>query len=266
MEKGSMRLEANISLQELSIINDQFSNNDQISNVQLPNYKVEVKNINSFRYLERAIEYEIGRQRKLLEKGETPVQETRGFDEKRGVTFSQRSKEEAADYRYFPEPDIPPLEFSGEMIREIEKEIPELPVGAWRRLVKMGVREDFAEVLVSSKESLAGFDGLVKKLSKEFEVGEVAKQVVNQKWDLGKLSTGEVVKKLKKAQKKFSMSGGQIEGLAKQVIKENPGPVTEYKKGKVGVLGFLVGQVVKKSRGEADPREVKGVLEEGLPG
>jgi aspartyl-tRNA(Asn)/glutamyl-tRNA(Gln) amidotransferase subunit B len=267
MEKGSMRLEANISLKKLKTQNSKLKATIQMSKLKdfdLPEYKVEVKNINSFRFLGRAIEYEIERQRKLLEQGKTPAQETRGFDENRGVTFSQRSKEEAADYRYFPEPDIPPLELSEKMVREIGEVIPELPLPAFERLVKAGVREEWAEVLVADREVLLGFDALVKGLPKRIGVEEAAKQVVNQKLDLAKLSTDEVVRKLRAGQKSFSVSGDELKKLVEQVIKEYPGPVAEYKKGKTGVLGYLVGQVAKLSKGQADPREVRRVLERKL--
>ncbi|MFN7171148.1 MAG: Asp-tRNA(Asn)/Glu-tRNA(Gln) amidotransferase GatCAB subunit B, partial [Candidatus Omnitrophota bacterium] len=112
MEKGSMRLEPNISIK----IKNQKS---KIKMDQLPGYKVEIKNINSFRFVKQAIDYEIGRQVEILRQGKIPIQETRGFDDKKGITYSQRSKEYAHDYRYFPEPDIPPLVFSDEYLARI---------------------------------------------------------------------------------------------------------------------------------------------------
>src|SRR3990167_5045695 len=129
MEKGDMRLEPNISLRE---IKNQKSN---LKN-ELPTYKVEVKNINSFNFVGKAIDYEVKRQTEILEKGETPDQETRGFVEVSSSTVTQRSKEEASDYRYFPEPDIPPFRWRQSQISNLKSQIPELPDVKNRRFQK----------------------------------------------------------------------------------------------------------------------------------
>jgi aspartyl-tRNA(Asn)/glutamyl-tRNA(Gln) amidotransferase subunit B len=113
MEKGSMRLEANVSVRKTG-------------ETELPKYKIELKNINSFRFVKKAVEADVKRQIELLEKGETPSQETRGFKESTGLTYSQRSKEDAHDYRYFPEPDIPPFEFSQDQIDIWKSQLPKL--------------------------------------------------------------------------------------------------------------------------------------------
>lgn len=143
MEKGNMRLEPNISL----MINDKGLRIKKT----LPKYKVEVKNINSFRFAEKAIEYEIKRQTEILSEGKTPVQETRGWDEDKQKTFSQRLKEGSADYRYFPEPDLPPLRFGKNEIEEIRLGLPELPAQRRTRFKKYGLTDAQIEVFTIAK-------------------------------------------------------------------------------------------------------------------
>ena len=149
MEKGTMRLEPNISIKHLACNIKQDN--------KLPNYKVEIKNINSFRFVKQAIEYEIKRQTALLENNKTPKQETRGFDEKMQITFPQRSKEEAHDYRYFPEPDIPPLHFSDEYLNKIFKEIPELPAEKVKRYIKQYQLKEEDAFRITRNNKLAQF-------------------------------------------------------------------------------------------------------------
>ena len=135
MEKGHMRLEPNISLRP-------------VGQKELAKYKVEVKNINSFKFVEKAIEFEEKRHKELLDNGETPVQETRGWNEFKNKTVSQRSKEEAHDYRYFPEPDIPPIEFSENEVETIKSQIPELPEEKTKRYISDFLLTDYnAEIL-----------------------------------------------------------------------------------------------------------------------
>ncbi|MEK7078921.1 MAG: Asp-tRNA(Asn)/Glu-tRNA(Gln) amidotransferase subunit GatB, partial [Patescibacteria group bacterium] len=134
MEKGTMRMEPNISVREVT---NNKSTNPQIHKFELPKYKVEVKNINSFNFVKRAIDYEVERHIVLLEKGETPIQETRGWDSNHNKTYSQRTKEDAHDYRYFPEPDIPPFEFSDEYIESIKKTLVELPRQKMERYIEV---------------------------------------------------------------------------------------------------------------------------------
>ena len=165
MEKGSMRMEPNISLQK-------------VGEKRLPGYKVEVKNINSFRFVKQAIEYELDRQKELLERGEIPLQETRGFDEKKVITYSQRSKEEAQDYRYFPEPDIPPMEFTKEYIDSIK--VPELPQQRMNRFVEMGVKEQDAFVLTREVKGSLEFEKQVLHFGKQFSQ-KIANIMINTK-------------------------------------------------------------------------------------
>ena len=137
MEEGSMRIEPNISLRESS-------------KSELPHYKVEVKNINSFNFAKKAIEYEYIRQSAILDKGETPAQETRGYNEDKKITYSQRSKEEAQDYRYFPEPDIPPIELTDKEIEDIRSTLPELPAAKRERFIRdFGLKENDAILLTT---------------------------------------------------------------------------------------------------------------------
>ena len=158
MEKGQMRCEANVSLQEEGkfVVKNGVSSVEPLLDYKL-NSKVELKNINSFKAMERAVEYEIKRQTKALDSGEEIIQETRGWNEDKQKTVSQRIKETAADYRYFPEPDLPPLEISEELIKELEATLPELPPQKLERFVsQFGFKLEDAKILVSDKD-LASF-------------------------------------------------------------------------------------------------------------
>src|SRR3990167_9836061 len=163
MEKGTMRIEPNVSLIKLNLL--QLKNVKRVpgnpkGSVKLPKYKVEVKNINSFRFVKDAIDYELERQIALLEKGITPKQETRGYDPDKKITFGQRSKEEAHDYRYFPEPDIPPMTFSEKFIAEIK--VPELPQERLDRYInKFGLREQDAFVITRSLQTTNYFETII---------------------------------------------------------------------------------------------------------
>ena len=161
MEKGHMRCEANISLYR--------EGEDKLSGT-----KVEVKNINSFKFVEKAIAYEIERQTEVLERGEKVVQETRGYDSNRGVTISQRVKESAHDYRYFPEPDIPPLEFTAEYVEELRKKLPELPdVKAERFLKEYGLPESDVEILTSDRKLAQFFEEVASEIKDKISCKEI---------------------------------------------------------------------------------------------
>lgn len=150
MEKGSMRCEANISL-------------SRAGSKKLPDYKIEIKNLNSFRFVEKALEYEIKRQKKLLEGGKKLTQETRGWDEIKQITFLQRVKETAADYRYFPEPDIPPIKWKKAEIEKLRRLLPELPDEKVKRLMKSyGLSESQASILAATRERADYFEEAVK--------------------------------------------------------------------------------------------------------
>ncbi|MEK7111746.1 MAG: Asp-tRNA(Asn)/Glu-tRNA(Gln) amidotransferase subunit GatB, partial [Patescibacteria group bacterium] len=170
MEKGSMRLEANVSVGKGD---------------NLPDYKVELKNINSFKFLEKAILSEVIRQTELISKGQKPVQETRGYDEVKGETFSQRTKEEAQDYRYFPEPDLPPLRFSEEEIEQIEKSLPRLPKEIRESLISsFGLRKDYVDILSSDRDRVEYFEKAASLGKKEnISAALIAELMVNKNLD-----------------------------------------------------------------------------------
>ena len=173
MEKGSMRIEPNISLSRY--VNSVHSRNVQ----KLPNYKVEVKNINSFKFAKNAIDYELKRHEILLEKVKTPKQETRGWDEKKNITVSQRLKEESHDYRYFPEPDIPPMRFAKPYLDKIRAEIPELPQQKFMRYMQTyGLSEYDSEILSVNREVALWFEAAVEAYIQTATTGTEQKENV----------------------------------------------------------------------------------------
>jgi len=237
MEKGSMRLEANISL--------------TADAKHLAEYKVEVKNLNSFRFVDQAINYEIERQTSLLEQGITPTQETRGYDDLKKQTFSQRIKEAAGDYRYFPEPDIPPIVLSKEYVENLRKQLPKLPETETAELVqRFHLNNSTAQLLVKDAVKLAYF----KKYLTEIEPVKLANLIINKKIDLTKpllLKTAAQAVDLK---------------IIEKVIRENADAVAKYKAGKTSVVGFLVGQVMKQTHGKVDPKQAQQELLKHLRG
>jgi aspartyl-tRNA(Asn)/glutamyl-tRNA(Gln) amidotransferase subunit B len=248
MEKGQMRLEANISLRT----------KEMEEKGELHNYKVEIKNINSFRFMERAVKAEIKRQKEILEKGEMPIQENRGWDEVKGITVSQREKEEAKDYRYFPEPDIPPMVFTEEYFEEIRASLPELPWDRKGRLIKdHGLSADTAGVL-SSGGNIHLYEKFSQLVGKGFDPVKTANLLVNKKefWDM---SVEEVELKIKEAGDKVS-DESVLKGIVEKVIEQNQKSVTDYRSGKTASLEFLVGQVMRETKGKADSSVVRGLL------
>jgi len=298
MEKGEMRVEANIS----------------VSATEKLGTKVEVKNLNSFRTVERAIAYEIDRQSKLLERGEKVIQETRGWDEAKQITFSQRLKEESHDYRYFPDPDLPKLKIS-EMAefneKKLREEIPELPWEKRSRLVQeYGVKKESAEMFVQNNTIGMFFEDVVRRLGgstskwrlnlqekeKSFLLSEnyITSDVVSlmkQSGDLGKISPENFTELITMVmENKISSRGAkdilailyakggspehiaeqeqliqksdhsELAEIVKKIIGENESVVNEYKAGKSAALQFLIGQVMKASKGSANPQLVKEIL------
>ncbi|MDP4030673.1 MAG: Asp-tRNA(Asn)/Glu-tRNA(Gln) amidotransferase subunit GatB [Candidatus Beckwithbacteria bacterium] len=237
MEKGSMRLEPNISW--------------SLSADKLADYKVEIKNLNSFRFAQAGIDYELKRQKALLDKGEMPVQETRGYQPATKATFSQRVKETAADYRYFPEPDIPPIVLTKAYVENLRKQLPQLPEIVVQELVKdFHLSLSTAQLLVKDPLKLAYFI----QYNRQIDAQTLANLIVNKKIDLShppqlKTTTETVDPK-----------------IIDQVLKENKDVVVKYKAGKTSVMGFLVGQVMRQTRGQVDPKLASQELLKRLQG
>ncbi len=279
MEKGMMRFDINISIREKG-------------ETKLGT-KVEVKNLNSFRFLEKALAYEFDRQVKALESGEAIVQETRGFDTKSETTVSQRSKEEAHDYRYFPEPDLPPMEITKEEVEKIKTTLPELPfVKKLRFIEKFELKPEDANLLTETPELADFFEKtaelsgnpkasnsfistvLMKHLNEDQKpltackitpasLAELIKMVDSKKIS-NNVAKGEVFKEMYASGKSpaeiISEKGleqvsdtGLIEGFCQQVIGENPQAVEDIKSGKEKAIGTLIGKVMQLSKGQANP-------------
>lgn len=291
MEKGAMRFEANISLRPKG-------------SRELSETRVEVKNLNSFRGMLHAIEYELDRQAGILNSGGRVDQETMGWDEAKGVTFAQRGKEEAQDYRYFPEPDLPRLRVTREWVEEIRARIPELPQEKKLRYVnELKLSEYDAGVLSADKEIGDYFDRAVEAGAKR---GVSAKEVANwfENEVLGKyegdilnlkikpeqlvallervkdrtislsqakavsgrmLETGQDADEIIAAEGLSQISDREpIEAAAEKVIADNPKEVATYLGGKEATLNFLVGQLMKETRGKANPALARQIMLEKL--
>jgi aspartyl-tRNA(Asn)/glutamyl-tRNA(Gln) amidotransferase subunit B len=232
----------------------------------LPAYKVEVKNINSFSFVEKAIEYEIKRHTELLERGETPTQETRGWDEDKNITISQRSKEEAADYRYFPEPDIPPFIWTNEYLDELRSQIPELPNEKRMRFIKeFGLSGYNAELLVRTVELAAYFEEAVRVgKDHKMEPKTIANTLLNKKVDIEKILPAELIKDLRSAQVTEELPIQQLHEVLTSIISQNEKAVADYKAGKTTVIMFLLGMAMRELKGKAKADTVKMELEKLL--
>ena len=279
MEKGQMRIEANISI----------SKDDKLGT------KVEIKNLNSFRSVEKAIEYEISRQSKVLTEGGTILQETRGWNQDKQETFSQRSKEFAPDYRYFPEPDLPPLKVGKDWLAELKSQIPLLPAQKRQKFFqKYKLSLEMVEILISDKnltsyfEKVLGLKGykispktlanwMVHKNLKTKMVPEklagflsfLEKGVISE--SMGREIALEMIKTnksidqiLKEKGLKLMEDEKQLERVIDGVLKANQKVVLDFKKGKQAAFHFLIGQVMRKTSGLANPKLVNRVLREKL--
>lgn len=289
MEEGNLRADINVSLRP--------AGTEELGT------RTEMKNINSFKNLEDAINYEIERQQEVLEDGGHIVQETRTFDPARGITLSMRSKENAHDYRYMPEPDLPPIVTSEETIEKYRSELPELPDARRARLEKeYGLSDYDAGIITSSRAMAEYFDAVVAtgadpKLAANWIMGDLAKNLNEDGIDitkspvsaerLGKMIglimkdtiSGKIAKKVFKEmwtneddpEKIVKDKGlvqitdtGAIEAAVDAAIAANPKVVAEYKGGKKKAIGALVGQVMKATRGKANPQMVNKMLAEKL--
>ena len=301
MEEGSFRCDANISIRPVG------------SSEYLA--KVEVKNMNSFRAVFRALEYEAQRQREAMVTGERIVQETRGWVDDKGITVSQRSKEYAHDYRYFPEPDIPPFSFSREFVSGMLASLPELPEAKYDRFISQYNLTPYdAELLTDSKELANYFEECVTlavEKGGDVDVQKKAKAISN--WILGDFTrllnlenigiddsrvkptdvvellslmekgtlSGPLAKKAFEVTFKTGMGlnaviqqqglvqitdSGEIATIVDKIIAENEKAVVDYKAGKEASLTFLIGRVMKASRGKANPAVVRQIVVDKLGG
>jgi aspartyl-tRNA(Asn)/glutamyl-tRNA(Gln) amidotransferase subunit B len=247
MEKGQMRLEANISLRSKNMEKKE----------ELPSYKVEVKNINSFKFMEKAIRAEIARQKEILSAGQTPAQENRGFKEGQKSTVAQREKEEAKDYRYFSEPDIPPMEFDASYIENLRKKLPKLPSELKKALAReYKISENTVKVLVDNlgSEYIKKFKSIV---SAGVDANKAANILVN-KVEFRNLPVEEIVSKIKGLS--VDNSKVDLEEIVTKVIKQNNKAVEDYKKGKKASLQFLIGAVMREARVRLDAQTVKALI------
>ncbi|MGC4054242.1 MAG: Asp-tRNA(Asn)/Glu-tRNA(Gln) amidotransferase subunit GatB [Paludibaculum sp.] len=285
MEKGHLRCDANVSV--------------RLKGADAFGTKVEIKNLNSFRFLRQAIDFEIARQVGVLEAGGRIIQETRLYNADLGETFGMRSKEQAHDYRYFPEPDLVPLQISEEWKARVKAAMPELPANMRKRFIQdYGLKQYDAEVLTATRavaefyESVATVSGdpklaanwvtsdlfgLLKADGKEIEdspvtgerlgelvalvakgelTGKLAKEVLPKMF-----TTGDSARAIMEREGLKAMNDtGEIERIIDQIIAANPKQVEQYRGGKTTVIGFFVGQVMKASRGQANPATVSEIL------
>jgi aspartyl-tRNA(Asn)/glutamyl-tRNA(Gln) amidotransferase subunit B len=291
MEQGSLRCDCNISIRPIG------------ADYLMP--RCEIKNLNSMRYARQAIRYERQRQIELLESGQEVEQETRQFDPSSGTTRPLRDKEDAQDYRYLPEPDLPAVEVAPAWVQAIGSGLPELPDALFIRLQKdYGLTAYQANLLIESRETAGFFLELAEKVD---DYGRAANLVINQvlpalkengrsmedfplsskglaellRWvDQGHISYSlamqqlypamldhpdKPVDELAREMELFQLSDeDELESVVMAVLKENPGKVKTYQAGKKGLLGFFMGQIMQKTRGKADPKRSKKLLQEQL--
>jgi len=290
MQEGSLRCDANVSI--------------RLQGDQNLGTRTETKNVNSFRFLEKAINFEIERQIDVLESGGVVVQETRLYDADKNETRPMRSKEEANDYRYFPDPDLLPVELDAGLITQIREQLPELPdakivryiqefalskqdartltsdrdvafyfeaavaaSSAKPKLVANWVTSDLAGKLHKSDLGIAEcpvsamqLAGLIDKISDNTISGKIAKQVFDAMW----IGDGDADAIIESRGLKQITNAGEIDAMIDEIIAANPGQVEQYRAGKVKLLGYFVGQVMKASSGKANPAQLNQLLKSKL--
>jgi len=289
MEEGSFRCDANISVRPVGT--EKFGT------------RAELKNMNSFKFVKEAIDYEIQRQVDLIESGGKVIQETRLFDSAKGITASMRSKEEAHDYRYFPDPDLLPLMVTDELINEVRSTLPELPRARRERFVsEYGIPAYDAGVLTASRDLAEYYEQAVKetgepKLSSNWIMGELLRLLNEDNRDVkdcpispngladiikmvkggqisGKMAkevfeemykTGKTASDIVKAKGLTQISDeGELAKIVEEIVKNNPDNVAKFKAGKTTVLGFFVGEIMKATKGKANPQVINKLLKEKL--
>lgn len=278
--------------------NFKFDLNVSVSDTENLGTRTELKNLNSFRHAEKALTYEIQRQIELIEKGETVVQETRGYNDAKGITVSQRGKEEAHDYRYFPEPDIPPVVVTRKMIESARKDISVLPIEVRRELIELGLNVDEQDVLIGQAKTMEIFQAARDQVNDQKGTKRLVNWLVGdyQAWlaehseqesklsgealaDLVNLITSntisnaiakdifadviaggwpqEIVDKRGLAQ---LSDDSAIEQIIRDVISQNPQAKADFAAGKPQAIGFLMGQIMKASKGQANPSKAQALL------
>lgn len=277
MDQGGMRLEANISLAP-------------VDQKELPNYKVEVKNINSFRFVEQAISYEITRQAEILEAGKTPTQETRGWNSVKSISFPQRTKEDAEDYRYFPDPDLPPIRFSHEIIEKMKAELPELPTQkADRWLKEFGVETRYSTILITDQKYATLLEESFKLANKDkIDPNKIASAIVNKSIQVshetmvaqnGQIELNnqneqdnqnkqntinqqakQIVNEFKKLNVTDEVPESEIIEAITNVFAQNGDAVEKFKAGETKVIGFFMGQIMKKIGKKIDNKKLGEIL------
>ena len=261
MEKGQMRCEPTVNLQ--------IKKDGKTFYTPL----AEIKNINSFKFVEKAIDYEMQRQLKEFEKDGVEKKDgnktTRGWDEKKQETVLQREKEEAADYRYFPEPDLPPIRLSKQEIEKIKNALPESTQDKKQKIIKTYNLKDYPEknldILFSQKEMISLFESTAPLAMKEsIKIEDVINLIVNKRVNVVKTKPEELIKTLKEKQQPSQINQSEISEIIIGTIVENSETVAEFKKGKEAVIEFLVGQVMNKTKGQADPNQARQILREKL--